>query len=160
MTGFPKLNALLKQASDRFTTSDLSTLLHLPETEEKSKEVAQALTDFNAKNLIRSNTATNHDIGDIDPVDKGHPRALTKSTLLPKLERLKQSQDCLLSLFDALNQNICTLNCAYCHVAKLQIRYPEGSSESSDSVQHKIYVSCCLVQDKWQETTCKVLCQP
>jgi hypothetical protein len=158
-SGYPKLEALLKRASDKSTSSDLSTLLRLPETEEKSKEAEQTLTDFNAKNLTRSNTETRQDVGDINPVNKSYHREVSKSTSRPELESVKQSQKCLSSLFDALVENISQSNCGFSHIAKLQIRDPAGSCESNDGVQHKIFVSCCLFKDKWQETTCHVVPQ-
>ena len=158
-TEYPKLEALMKRASDESTSSDLSTLLRLPEIEEDCKEAEQVLTDFNAKNLVRSNTATHHDVGDFDLINKSYYRPLTKPTSGTELESVKQSQKCFSSLLNALRNNISTLKCPESHIAKFQIRDPEGSFESSDGVQHKIFVSCCLVQDKWQEITCKVIPQ-
>lgn len=159
MTEYPKLEALIKSASDKSTSSDLSTLLRLPETEEDCREVEQALTDFNAKNLTRSNTAVHQDVGDIDITNKIYHRSLTKSTSRHELEKATKSQKCLSSLLSALIDNISTSKCPDSHIAKLQIRDLEGSPEG-DGVQHKIFVSCCLVPDKWQETTCKVVPQP
>ncbi|CAG2005085.1 unnamed protein product [Fusarium graminearum] len=152
-----KFEALIERASKNSTSSNLSTLLLLPETDEKAMEANQIITDFNAENLARSKTAARQHIGDINAVVTIHRRASDEPTSGLKLEGLKRTQKCLSDLRDALVENISISQCTSPHIAKLQIRYPEGSTEPMGENQHRIFVSCCSAQNKWQETMCKVV---
>ncbi|KAH7000816.1 hypothetical protein EDB80DRAFT_866821 [Ilyonectria destructans] len=119
----------------------------------------QIITDFNAGNLARSKTAARQDIGDINPAITSLHRASDEPTSGPKLEGLKRSQKCLSDLRDALAENISISQCTSTHIAKLQIRYPEGSTEPMGEIQHRTFVPCCSAQNKWKEMTCKVVSQ-
>lgn len=141
----------MKRVSDDSTSSDLSRLLRLPETKEECEEAEQALTTFNK--------AIDYNIKDIGFINERYDGPLTKSITRPELESVKQSQKRLSNLLNAMKNNITNSECHDIHIAKLQIRDPEGSSDSIDGVQYKIFFSCSLAQDKWQETACKVVPQ-
>jgi hypothetical protein len=155
--GYPKVQALVDKASDDANSPDLSLLLRLPTTEHQSRLLEQAITDFNVTNCARHKTAEHHDMGEIDPVNTNY---LTKSDkMIPGLD-LKVSREPhvdVSSLFEALMKNIEISECGFNHVAKLQIRDPVGSADSSHGLQHKLFVSSCMVEEKWQETTCRVV---
>jgi hypothetical protein len=154
---YPKLAALMKAASDDRDSSNLSKFLRLPEREEDCKEAEQTLTDFNAKNLSRSNTAGRDDLGGINVGNRSRHKPATKSkSRSHQLESIRQSQECLSGILNALTNNIQDSKCPDCHIAKLQIRDP-GNNSSNDGLQYKLFVTCSTVQDKWQETTCTVV---
>jgi hypothetical protein len=154
---YPKLAALMKAASDEPDSSNLSKLLRLPETEEDCKEAEQTLTDFNAKNLSRSNTAGRDDVGSINVGNRSRHKLATKSKSgSHQLESIRQSQECLSGILNALRNNIRDSECPDCHIAKLQIRDPRTNS-SNNGLQYKLFVTCSIVQNKWQETTCTVV---
>jgi len=60
---YPKLQALIEKASDETTSSDLSLLLRLPETEAKSRMAVDAVTNFNNNNRSRYNAGSVQDVG-------------------------------------------------------------------------------------------------
>ncbi|PVH69593.1 hypothetical protein DL98DRAFT_168669 [Cadophora sp. DSE1049] len=152
--GYPTLAALMNTASD---LSNLSKLLHLPETEEECKEAEQTLTDFNVKNLSRFNTAGRDDVGRSNVDNRSRHKPAAKSKLgSHQLESIRQSQECLSDILNALRNNIRDSECPDCHIAKLQIRDP-GNNSSNNGLQYKLFVTCSTVQDKWQETTCTVV---
>jgi hypothetical protein len=154
---YPKLAALMKAASDDPDSSNLSKFLRLPEIEEDCKEAEQTLTEFNAKNLSRSNTASRDDAGGVNIGNRSRHKLATKSmSRSHQLESIRQSQECLSSILNALTNNILNSKCPDCHIAKLQIRDP-GNNSSNDGLQYKLFVTCSIVQDKWQETTCTVV---
>lgn len=154
---YPKLVALMKAASDEPDLSNLSKVLRLPETEEDCKEAEQTLTDFNAKNLSRSNTAGRDDVGSINFGNQGRHKPATKSKSGSRqLESISQPQECLSGILKALRNNIQDSECPDCHIARLQIRDPENNS-FNNGLQYKLFVTCSIVQDKWQETTCTVV---
>ncbi|PMD46967.1 hypothetical protein L207DRAFT_149808 [Hyaloscypha variabilis F] len=154
---YPKLAALMKTASDEPDSSNLSKLVRLPEIEEDCKRAEQTLTDFNAKNLSRSNTAGRDEVGGINVGDRSRHKPATKSkSVSHQLESIRQSQECLSGILNALRNNIRDSECPDCHIAKLQIRDP-GNNSSNNELQYKLFVTCSTVQDKWQETNCTVV---
>jgi hypothetical protein len=158
-TLYPKLAALMKRASDEPTSSDLSTLICLPETVGRSKEIEKTITDFNAGNITRFNTTASQGTEDINYMSARSDKILDKTTSKPELKNIEKSRQCLSSLLSALKEKIDTSTCNSNHIAKLQTQHPDGSTESTIGVQHKIFISCCSVKDKWQETTCTVVSQ-
>jgi hypothetical protein len=155
---YPKLAALMKAASEEPDSPNLSKLLRLPEIEEECKEAEQTLTDFNVKNLSRSNTASRDNGGDISVDNNTRYKPLTKSKSRSRdhqLESVRQSQECLSSVLNALRDNIQDSKCPDCHIAKIQIRDPRKNS--NNELQYKLFVACSNLQDKWQETTCTVV---
>lgn len=153
---YPKLKALVSLASRASTSMGFSTFLCLSETVEKSRKAEEMITNFNISNDTRSNTATRLGAGDINYASARH-KTSNKTTSKSEHESIEKSQQCISKLLNALKEHIGASACSSNHIAKIQIRYPDGSTESTNGVQHRFFVSCCLLDDHCQEQTTSTL---
>lgn len=108
---YPKLDAIQRRASKNPASTDLSTLVRLPETEAESKEAEQTVTRFNSNNLTQSSTAKHQEIGEINTASNlDNPEPSTELSK-PELDRVEKLQKSLGILCNTLASNISNTNC-------------------------------------------------
>ncbi|KAF5246036.1 hypothetical protein FAUST_1447 [Fusarium austroamericanum] len=147
---FPKLHAVIQEASQNDTQFDLETIISLPEAEGPARAACETVTKFNANNQRRC---------DGDHTGSSRTQADQKSTEFHADHPcIRQSQLCS-SMFKAWAHHFGTSGCHSHHAGKLQAcAFELDGSGFQDVVQHKMYISPCNPENRWQEVTCTVVC--
>ncbi|KAM5378794.1 hypothetical protein ACJZ2D_004267 [Fusarium nematophilum] len=153
--GFPKLKALMRRATEDQDGSDLSLFINLPDTNEESLKAEQAVTRFNTSNSKRCDKKdTDNYQTEADAWHQRAPYTATDET------STSTSHEPLRNLVTTLRENIEARACDHQHVAKIQVREPTWNPEISEGLDHNLFLSCSLVEGKWQQTTCRVVTKP
>lgn len=145
---YPKLQALIREGLQESTFVDLAKLIRLPEAKDDAEAADKTITDFNANNSARF-------VGD----DAGPTRIRANQrsiTFQHNHPCIRQSQLCS-SMFKALACHFEASKCNSQRVAKLQVREPENDPNAGDIVQHKVFISSCTHENKWQEVNCVIV---
>ncbi|RSL88381.1 hypothetical protein CEP51_001718 [Fusarium floridanum] len=142
---YPKLRIVIQEVSDNDTVFDLTKVICLPGSKAPARAAYETVAKFNANNQRRIEGNNLESPSDQANFDVDHPC-------------LRRSELCK-SMFKAWAHHFSTSSCHSHHVGKLQACPLElDGSGLEDLVQHKMFISPCDPENRWQEATCTVSC--
>ncbi|KAJ4217086.1 hypothetical protein NW759_009034 [Fusarium solani] len=154
---FPRLNALMRRATHEPDGPDLSRFIKLPETNEESRQAEWAVTRFNTNNSKRcAQRDTDCQDAEMDHTTNEQDRWYQPESNLADDQKIAPtSHKPLRTLVTTLTETIEAKCCKHQHVAKIQVQEPIWKTETSEGLDHHLFLSCSSVKDKWQQTTCR-----
>lgn len=158
---FAKLNALIRRATEKSDSSDLSLLIDLPGMTEDSQKAEQIVTRFNtsaAERLTRKEADSQKMEADYTTIGGNESRQPAPGAAADE-PSTPLSHEHLRILVTTLRKTIEAGGCEYQHDVMVQVREPEQSAEIKKCFDHKLFLSCSSVEGKWQETTCRVVAE-
>ncbi|RSL40085.1 hypothetical protein CEP53_013602 [Fusarium sp. AF-6] len=143
---YPKLRIVIQEVSDNDTVFDLTKVICLPGSKAPARAAYETVAKFNANNQRRIEGNNTESSNPVD-FDADHPC-------------LRRSELCK-SMFKAWAHHFTASSFHSHHVGKLQacaLDLDLDGSGLQDLVQHKMFISPCDPENRWQEATCTVSC--